>query len=101
MISFGSMDMKSLYISYIFQIKEADFQNFDFIFGMDEENMKELKRRAPKTSKAQLLLLGDFDPEGERIIRDPYYVSYVHFMENSLLIYISLTRRTYCENWQA
>lgn len=42
---------------------------------MDDENMKELKRRAPKNSKAELLLLGDFDPEGDRIIRDPYYVS--------------------------
>lgn len=38
--------------------------------------MRELKRRVPKNSKAQLLMLGDFDPEGDRIIRDPYYVSY-------------------------
>lgn len=42
---------------------------------MDEANMKDLKRRAPKGSKATLLLFGDFDPQGDRIIRDPYYVS--------------------------
>lgn len=29
---------------------------------------------APKNHKAKILLLGDFDPEGERIIKDPYYV---------------------------
>lgn len=36
--------------------------------------MKDLKRKAPKNCKAQLLMFGDFDPEGDRIIRDPYYV---------------------------
>lgn len=42
---------------------------------MDEDNISSLKAKAPKNSTAQILLLGDFDPEGERIIRDPYYVS--------------------------
>jgi low molecular weight phosphotyrosine protein phosphatase len=27
----------------------------------------------PADGTAKLLLLGDFDPEGERVIRDPYY----------------------------
>lgn len=36
--------------------------------------MKDLSKRAPKGCKAKLLLFGDFDPQGERIIRDPYYV---------------------------
>ena len=57
------------------QIKKDDFKKFDYIFGMDDENMEELERLAPKDKKAQLLLLGSFDPQGDRIIRDPYYVS--------------------------
>lgn len=41
---------------------------------MDDENISDLNSRAPKGSSAKILLLGSFDPEGERIIRDPYYV---------------------------
>lgn len=37
--------------------------------------MYELNRMAPKDGKAKLLLLGNFDPEGVKEIRDPYYVS--------------------------
>jgi low molecular weight phosphotyrosine protein phosphatase len=55
------------------QIKKEDFSKYDYIFGMDTENMEDLKERAPSNSKAKLLMLGDFDPEGDRIIRDPYY----------------------------
>lgn len=55
------------------QIKDADFKKFDYIFGMDNENMEELKDLKPKDGTSKLLLLGDFDPNGERIIRDPYY----------------------------
>lgn len=56
------------------QIRKSDFNEFDFIFGMDEDNMSDLEGDKPRGSKAKVLLLGDFDPEGERIIRDPYYV---------------------------
>lgn len=42
---------------------------------MDEENIMDLKDRCPKDGKAKILLLGDFDSNGERIIRDPYYVT--------------------------
>ncbi|XP_028138184.1 low molecular weight phosphotyrosine protein phosphatase 1 [Diabrotica virgifera virgifera] len=55
------------------QIQKNDFNEFDYIFGMDEDNMSDLESRAPKGSKAKRLLLGEFDPQGERIIRDPYY----------------------------
>lgn len=41
---------------------------------MDDDNISDLNSKAPKGSSAKILLLGDFDPEGERIIRDPYYV---------------------------
>lgn len=55
------------------QITKDDFRKFDFIFGMDESNMQDLNKQKPTGSKAQLLLLGSCDPQGERIIRDPYY----------------------------
>lgn len=41
---------------------------------MDEDNISDLNSRSPKGSSAKILLLGDFDPEGDKIIRDPYYV---------------------------
>lgn len=60
------------------QITSEDFHQYDFIFGMDEANMRDLKKKAPSGSKAKLLLFGDFDPQGDRIIRDPYYVSFTY-----------------------
>lgn len=57
------------------QIKPADFKKFDYIFGMDDENIDDLNGLSPKNCSAKILLLGDYDPEGDRIIRDPYYVS--------------------------
>lgn len=56
------------------QIKTNDFKHYDYIFGMDKENIADLKDECPKDGTAKILLLGDFDPEGQRIIRDPYYV---------------------------
>ncbi|KAI4454523.1 low molecular weight protein tyrosine phosphatase [Holotrichia oblita] len=57
------------------QIHDDDFHIFDFIFGMDENNISNLKEDAPQNSKAKIILLGDFDPQGDRIIKDPYYDS--------------------------
>lgn len=42
---------------------------------MDEDNIEELERKKPKGSKAKVELLGKYDPQGDVIIRDPYYVS--------------------------
>ncbi|KAL1131638.1 hypothetical protein AAG570_011251 [Ranatra chinensis] len=55
------------------QITNDDFNTFDYIFGMDEENMSDLKRLSPKGSTACVQLLGSYDPEGDIIIEDPYY----------------------------
>ncbi|RZC32247.1 low molecular weight phosphotyrosine protein phosphatase 1-like [Asbolus verrucosus] len=46
------------------QIDPQDFHDFDYIFGMDNNNISSLKREAPNNSKAKILLLGSFDPEG-------------------------------------
>lgn len=59
-------------------ITQEDFQDFDYIFGMDPGNVSELKKRAPANCKAQILLLGDYGlKKEEKIIHDPYYVSRV------------------------
>ncbi|XP_030371725.1 low molecular weight phosphotyrosine protein phosphatase 2 [Scaptodrosophila lebanonensis] len=51
-----------------------DFEQYDYIFGMDQSNMASLKRMAPQDCKAKLLLLGDFGLKpDDRIIEDPYY----------------------------
>ena len=58
------------------QITDKDYQTFDFIFGMDKANMRDLKRMAPKHNcKAELLMLGTFDENKDfgEIIEDPYY----------------------------
>lgn len=69
--------LKSTHI--VRQITKQDFNDFDYIFGMDEENMSELRSLAPKNSKAELLMLGDFGLAKEnRIIEDPYYVRTVY-----------------------
>lgn len=41
---------------------------------MDDANIQELNGLKPKKCKAKVELLGSYDPSGEIIIRDPYYV---------------------------
>jgi len=55
------------------QITEVDFDYFDFIIGMDHENMKYLYRHAGKNAH-KIYLLRDIDTntKGE-IIPDPYF----------------------------
>ncbi|KAL3272009.1 hypothetical protein HHI36_022476 [Cryptolaemus montrouzieri] len=55
------------------QVKKSDFEEFDYIFGMDNENISDLESIAPKNCKAKIGLLGAYDPQKELIIRDPYY----------------------------
>lgn len=55
------------------QITSNDFLHFDYIFGMDKENIKTLKEKAPHGSKARIELLGLCDCECKFIIPDPYH----------------------------
>lgn len=54
--------------------------------------MSDLTSMAPDQCKAKIELLGTYDPQGERIIQDPYYVS------QDLLLYIfeNLSNSYYC-----
>lgn len=56
------------------QICPDDFYTFDYIFGMDHSNMRDLQEKAPKDTKAKIEMLGKYDPQNEGIIRDPYFV---------------------------
>lgn len=56
------------------QITMDDFRIFDFILAMDDDNIVKLNELKPDDFHAKILLLGEFDPDGERIIRDPYCV---------------------------
>ncbi|KAJ1916574.1 Low molecular weight phosphotyrosine protein phosphatase [Tieghemiomyces parasiticus] len=40
---------------------------------MDESNLANLNKVKPKGSRAQIKLFGSYDPQGDKIIRDPYY----------------------------
>jgi len=62
------------------QVTKEDFNKFDFIFGMDEENMRGLNRLKPKDCRARVQLLGEYDPEKQLIIEDPYYGHYEGFV---------------------
>ncbi len=51
-----------------------DFELFDLILAMDEENLRVLHRRAPAAAHARLRLFLEFAPEQEaREVPDPYY----------------------------
>ncbi|XP_017754758.1 PREDICTED: low molecular weight phosphotyrosine protein phosphatase-like isoform X1 [Eufriesea mexicana] len=64
------------YIHKVKQIDQQDFYKYDYIFGMDNENIKSLNRLKPNDCKAKIELLGKYDPQQEIIIRDPYYVEF-------------------------
>ncbi|CBQ72610.1 probable LTP1-protein-tyrosine-phosphatase [Sporisorium reilianum SRZ2] len=48
-----------------------DFDSFDYIFGMDTNNVRNLQRMQPKGSKARVRLFGDVDDR--QPIADSYY----------------------------
>lgn len=58
------------------QIEADDFHRFDYIFGMDEGNVRDLMALAPENCPASVELLGNYRmKELDKIIFDPYFVS--------------------------
>jgi low molecular weight phosphotyrosine protein phosphatase len=55
------------------KILKKDFYEFDYLLCMDNSNLDNIKHLKPKDSKSTAQLFGDHDPQGEKIIRDPYY----------------------------
>ena len=51
-----------------------DFEEFDLILAMDEENILDLRQVAPDGARARIMLLLDYAPGGQgRAVPDPYY----------------------------
>lgn len=58
------------------QVRSGDFERFDYIVGMDEENMHDLRRLAPSHDAAKRVIsLPDFlrHHPGQATVPDPYY----------------------------
>jgi protein-tyrosine phosphatase len=56
------------------QVVVEDFERFDLILAMDDENLRELKRRADREYHQRIRLLMDFAPTAQRReVPDPYY----------------------------
>ncbi len=53
-------------------VTKADYEDYDFIIGMDDENMRDLQRLSGGDPKKKLHLLMEFAGEG-RSVADPWY----------------------------
>lgn len=62
------------------QVTKEDFNHFDYIFAMDEYNLRDLRKLQRRVeskgqkSKAQVMLFGEFSGKsGAEEVEDPYY----------------------------
>jgi protein-tyrosine phosphatase len=55
-------------------VAAEDFDRYDLILAMDEENLRELRRRAPAIHHERIRLLMEYAPHApSRFVPDPYY----------------------------
>lgn len=55
-------------------VATEDFAHYDLILAMDEENLQELRRRAPPVHHERIRLMMEFAPQAvSRAVPDPYY----------------------------
>jgi protein-tyrosine phosphatase len=55
-------------------VRTADFEYYDLILAMDEQNLRELRRRAPVPRHDRIRLMMEFAAPGSvRAVPDPYY----------------------------
>jgi protein-tyrosine phosphatase len=55
-------------------VRASDFTYYDLIVAMDEENLRELRSRAPAAAHSRLRLMMEFAPSATmRAVPDPYY----------------------------
>lgn len=56
------------------QVERDDFDRFDLVLAMDEDNLMNLRRLQPAGSRAKVELLMSYAPEaGSQVVPDPYY----------------------------
>lgn len=63
------------------QLCDDDFNSFDLIFAMDRSNLRDIVRRAPHNSSADIHLFMDFVGSTSRDVPDPYYGEHRDFEE--------------------
>lgn len=64
------------------RVEAVDFERFDLLLAMDEDNLAFLHRIAPEVRREQARLLLDFAPgAGRRDVPDPYYGGEAGFEE--------------------
>ena len=64
------------------QIQKGDFEKFDYILYMDDDNARALKRIQPANCKAAVELITKYDTTREAkppFVDDPYYGDITHF----------------------
>jgi protein-tyrosine phosphatase len=55
-------------------VASDDFERFDLILAMDEDNVRELKRRADRDRHERIRLIMEYAPQAaRRAVPDPYY----------------------------
>lgn len=56
------------------RVHEQDFERFDLILAMDEENLRELRQRATPRHHERIRLMMEYAPQaGRTAVPDPYY----------------------------
>lgn len=55
------------------QLDDTDFERFDYILAMDQDNLQILEQRCPQGCRAHIGLLLDFAGYAGRPVPDPYY----------------------------
>jgi protein-tyrosine phosphatase len=84
------------------RVSSDDFERFDYILAMDEDNLARLEDEAPEEHRHKLRLFLEFSQTGEREVPDPYYggaagfervLDLVDAASRGLLEALSLTKR--------
>ncbi|MEX1993591.1 MAG: low molecular weight protein-tyrosine-phosphatase [Steroidobacteraceae bacterium] len=64
------------------KVEAADFERFDLVLAMDEQNLQRLRQLAPATHRDRVRLFLDYAPQLERRdVPDPYYGDATGFEE--------------------
>ncbi len=55
------------------RVSDTDFENFDYIIAMDEDNLQRLSDQAPEEHRSKVQLFLSFAAVDETEVPDPYY----------------------------
>jgi len=58
---------------YARRVSGEDFERFDYIIAMDEDNLSRLRDESPEEHRGKLRLFLEFASSDEREVPDPYY----------------------------